>query len=917
MLKLASKGVLNRNGTQGGITRSDSLLDTANKENTQEILRWFERVKVDGTTDKMPVSHTKGTDFEYILPYFDQTETFKAFLSTFGDSALSRSRFSRTTFIRIWKRHCNEVKPSKKKNKNFAQCDTCKITKRRLLATRNPTEKEEIRVIRAKHMLRGKLERKFYQARKHQGAYFNEDKVLSMIIDACDYTKFNLFRLKDRQAKLTEPTILRQLLQTVLVHGRGVYNYSTHPHVKAGGGPNFTLECLARTLDKLQLENPSKPLPKKLYLQLDNCTGSNKNKYMFAFADMLVRKGVFEEVVLSFLMVGHTHEDIDQLFSVISGKVKVVDMVTPDCMGKIVKNALIDAGYDNVDFEVLTFLHDYKGWLTPLIDPHFKNYRKPHAFSFSRVTTEADGRSTQPTTIPKVRMRYKHWHRCFTWYPVHKDTAHGNELPGYDCTKQERLDDEVDDEGNELTAKPWSECNYLAKLAQYNNVDIGTHHETNTTAELNLSTSVDLTAEAGNSYKDICDPQLPWGGSFYKHTANTKKEQRSFLSSPGFSVLDEEKLSNMSWDDIGSPGREPFHLTDSKCLYGKTVCGTSTFKSWKKRVIHILDQVFSKDDRLEEYKHAWNQLFEKYEQIVEKGTITADNDETWIFRWPLPHHGAAAASALVHRDEQKCSDDYVDNAVISGVADEGHGGEVVTHSGNQVDMARSARQVKENKLAADPVDVKKDLFLLCAVDITKPSEWETVTGLHPKEKTLPVLLCQAEADVPKDDPIIPVVYYRVLKGDINKKCDAAKNNAGRKVRGHVTRDTILLANFRLNKRAQTIPAMILKKLAAYTGPRSTRPDSNNPKLLLPFTWVNSQSGSRGWLRHDHDANGKPLPIKGFKRSEAVSANESTAATSSSDDVDTDSNSDNDWVPAHNSDTDSNSGKEWVPAHNVR
>jgi hypothetical protein len=58
-----------------------------------------------------------------------------------------------------------------------------------------------------------------------------------------------------------------------------------------------------------------KPLPQCLYLQLDNCVGENKNRYVFAFLSLLVAKGIFKQVYVGFLMVGHTHEDVDAMFS--------------------------------------------------------------------------------------------------------------------------------------------------------------------------------------------------------------------------------------------------------------------------------------------------------------------------------------------------------------------------------------------------------------------------------------------------------------------------------------------------------------------------------------------------------------------------------------------------------------------------
>lgn len=55
----------------------------------------------------------------------------------------------------------------------------------------------------------------------------------------------------------------------------------------------------------------SKPLPRHLTLQMDNSMKDNKNQIVMAFCSDLVTRGVFETMVMSFLMVGHTHEDVD------------------------------------------------------------------------------------------------------------------------------------------------------------------------------------------------------------------------------------------------------------------------------------------------------------------------------------------------------------------------------------------------------------------------------------------------------------------------------------------------------------------------------------------------------------------------------------------------------------------------------
>jgi hypothetical protein len=64
------------------------------------------------------------------------------------------------------------------------------------------------------------------------------------------------------------------------------------------------------------------PLPKRLYLQLDNSAKDNKNKFVMAFCSLLTARGIFKEVTMGFLVVGHTHEDIDAYFNYLSKLLK-------------------------------------------------------------------------------------------------------------------------------------------------------------------------------------------------------------------------------------------------------------------------------------------------------------------------------------------------------------------------------------------------------------------------------------------------------------------------------------------------------------------------------------------------------------------------------------------------------------------
>ena len=59
----------------------------------------------------------------------------------------------------------------------------------------------------------------------------------------------------------------------------------------------------------------AKPLPLVLNLQLNNALGDNKNQFLLTFCSLLTYHGVFQEVYINFLIIGHTYNNITTLFS--------------------------------------------------------------------------------------------------------------------------------------------------------------------------------------------------------------------------------------------------------------------------------------------------------------------------------------------------------------------------------------------------------------------------------------------------------------------------------------------------------------------------------------------------------------------------------------------------------------------------
>lgn len=81
-----------------------------------------------------------------------------------------------------------------------------------------------------------------------------------------------------------------------------------------------------------------------LFLQLDNTTAENKNHMLLAYCSLLVELGYFERVVISFLVVGHTHEDIDRFFGTAKAYMRRMHATAPPELFDGLERHLASAG---------------------------------------------------------------------------------------------------------------------------------------------------------------------------------------------------------------------------------------------------------------------------------------------------------------------------------------------------------------------------------------------------------------------------------------------------------------------------------------------------------------------------------------------------------------------------------------------
>ncbi len=199
-----------------------------------------------------------------------------------------------------------------RKHLRFALCPLCVKFMSARYHTMAEVDRTKLKALEYEHSRFVRAERSAYYDRRRKACLYKKE-YFSVIIDGADQAAYSMphFAMLDKDT--AQAMRIRNHLFGAIVHGRALYGFSYLDNCKHG--TNLTIEALHRVLIKEWLRGGKEPLPRVLFLQLDNCSKQNKSQFLIAYLGLLVGWDVFEEVILSFLPVGHTHEDIDQLFS--------------------------------------------------------------------------------------------------------------------------------------------------------------------------------------------------------------------------------------------------------------------------------------------------------------------------------------------------------------------------------------------------------------------------------------------------------------------------------------------------------------------------------------------------------------------------------------------------------------------------
>lgn len=264
---------------------------------------------------------------------------------------------SLSSFYRMWRTEYPHVQipPFSR----FAKCYHCWEYKCGMEATTNAAAKVEIKKLYMVHIRRQMEERRDYWTFK-RSAIITPDVYMSIIVDGMDQNTTMVPKMR-QTVKNIESRFVKTHLCGVLVHGIGLYaDVWIDAHHKHDS--NQVVTTVMHVINDVKRRKGR--VPPTLRIQADNCTRENKNVYMFALCASLVGLGIFQEVQLCFLIVGHTHEDIDQRFSIISNTLKRTDI---DSLQELLQ--LVEKGTSYTEAFVsarhLENVWDWKSFITP------------------------------------------------------------------------------------------------------------------------------------------------------------------------------------------------------------------------------------------------------------------------------------------------------------------------------------------------------------------------------------------------------------------------------------------------------------------------------------------------------------------------------------------------------------------------
>ena len=166
----------------------------------------------------------------------------------------------------------------------------------------------------------------------------------------------------------------------IMTHGSDVPAEVLVSDTSVPSDTNYVITILCLTIMAYATRNGF--LPSVLYIQADSAS-ENKSKNFLLFLAVLVGLRIFDKIKLCYLPVGHTHEDIDQMFSRFAVALAKCAVLTYEGLISIMKKAF---HFEDKPLDVKRLYNtwDFGAWMEDYMPKKFEGITESMCFKFTR-----------------------------------------------------------------------------------------------------------------------------------------------------------------------------------------------------------------------------------------------------------------------------------------------------------------------------------------------------------------------------------------------------------------------------------------------------------------------------------------------------------------------------------------------------
>ena len=204
------------------------------------------------------------------------------------------------------------------KYSSHSVCDQCIALNQALRIAKTEEERDIVKRAKIAHRDIFSQARMKMEELKQISLQFPEDSI-TVQIDGMDNSKSYCPRTLEKAKKDAKLMNLPTKIQGAIIYSgkyeknRKVVFYLNHDQYEQAS--NMVVTVVMKLIETFVEDFGT--LPRKLNVFADNCWRENKNRFVLSFLESLVRLDVFMEVTMNFLVVGHTGNEVDQLFSIL------------------------------------------------------------------------------------------------------------------------------------------------------------------------------------------------------------------------------------------------------------------------------------------------------------------------------------------------------------------------------------------------------------------------------------------------------------------------------------------------------------------------------------------------------------------------------------------------------------------------